>query len=97
MSKVDRRNNYYFIQNLRFPYPKFTQDGQIVKGEARDDKFFKDTVLDGEIVLDTMDDGSQQLKFLVFDALMVDSKNLLKRDLSTRLGVPTFLYVRLKK
>jgi len=36
-----------------------------------------------------MDDSTQQLKFLVFDALMVDSKNLLNRDLSRRLGVST--------
>jgi len=37
--------------------------------------------------MDKMKDGSQQLKFLVFDVLIVDRKNLMRRSLSTRLGV----------
>ena len=89
IAQVDRKNNYYFIRDLRFPFPKFTQDGNIIQDDAREDKFFKDTMLDGEIVLDTLEDGSQQLRFLVFDVLVVDSKKLLNRDLSRRLGVLT--------
>ena len=51
-------------------------------------KYHRDTILDGEIVLDIdHDKGKQQLKFLVFDALVVDGKLLLQRNLSTRLGV----------
>ena len=50
-------------------------------------KYHRDTVLDGEIVLDVYKDGRQRLKFLVFDALVVDRKSLLQRNLSTRLGV----------
>lgn len=37
--------------------------------------------------MDKMKDGSQQLKFLVFDVLIVDRKNLMRRSLGTRLGV----------
>jgi mRNA guanylyltransferase len=44
-------------------------------------------MLDGEIVLDVLEDGTDQLKFLVFDALIVDGKNLMQRNLSNRLGV----------
>lgn len=52
-----------------------------------EDRFHKDTILDGEIVLDRMKDGREQLKFLVFDALIVDKKDLMRRNLGTRLGV----------
>jgi hypothetical protein len=60
--------------------------GRYIRG-----KYHRDTVLDGEIVLDIYPDGRQRLKFLVFDALVVDGKSLLQRNLSTRLGVPPFL------
>jgi mRNA guanylyltransferase len=50
-------------------------------------RFHTHTLLDGEIVLDTFPDSTQQLKFLVFDALAVDNKNLLARSLDRRLGV----------
>ena len=50
-------------------------------------KFHMETLLDGEIVMDIMKDGTERLKFLVFDALVVDNKNLMRRSLSTRLGV----------
>jgi mRNA guanylyltransferase len=50
-------------------------------------KFHMQTLLDGEIVMDIMKDGTERLKFLVFDALVVDNKNLMRRSLSTRLGV----------
>jgi hypothetical protein len=71
---------------LRLPYPELDARGQAT-GNFRKDKFHKDTILDGEIVLDILEDGTEQLKFLVFDALIVDNKNLLQRNLSSRLGV----------
>jgi mRNA guanylyltransferase len=49
-------------------------------------RFHTHTLLDGEIVLDTFPDGTEQPKFLVFDALAVDNKNLLERPLDRRLG-----------
>jgi len=64
--------------------------GQVVPGSCRKDKFHRDTILDGEIVNDTLADETEQLKFLVFDALVVDNKILMQRNLSTRLGVFPF-------
>lgn len=51
--------------------------GEVVPGSFRKDKFHRDTILDGEIVNDVLADGTEQLKFLVFDALIVDNKNLI--------------------
>ena len=62
--------------------------GRTVLNRYNRGKYHRDTVLDGEIVLDVYQDGRQRLKFLVFDALVVDRKSLLQRNLSTRLGVP---------
>ena len=64
--------------------------GQAVPGSYRKDRCHRDTILDGEIVNDILEDGTEQLKFLVFDALIVDNKNLMQRNLSTRLGVLLF-------
>ena len=61
----------------------------------RHGKFHRDTVLDGEIVVDVYEDGREQLKYLVFDALIVDGKSLLQRNLSSRLGVNSCLLIRL--
>ena len=87
IQKIDRKNNYYWIPELRFPTPALDPKGQVIPGSYRKDKFHRDTILDGEIVNDILADGTEQLKFLVFDALIVDNKNLMHRNLSTRLGV----------
>ena len=71
---------------MRFPLPELDQNG-VPTGTFRRDKFHRDTMLDGEIVLDVLEDATNQLKFLVFDALVVDGKNLMQRNLSSRLGV----------
>jgi hypothetical protein len=72
------------------PCPELDQKGQPT-GNFRKDKFHKDTILDGEIVLDILEDGTDQLKFLVFDTLIMDNKNLMNRNLSSRLGVISIL------
>jgi hypothetical protein len=69
--------------------------GRTVLDRYNRGKYHRDTVLDGEIVLDVYEDGRQRLKFLVFDTLVVDRKSLLQRNLSTRLGVPPSLNRRL--
>ena len=45
-----------------------------------------DTILDGELVLDRMDDGSTQARFLAFDLLLFDGRIMTERDFSKRLG-----------
>jgi mRNA guanylyltransferase len=82
---VDRKNIYYHVAGLCFPRGKFNQKGQLL-GYSHSD-FHKETLLDGELVLDVYKDGTEQAKFLVFDALAVDGKNLLNRPLDRRLGV----------
>ncbi|CAO3626401.1 unnamed protein product [Cunninghamella echinulata] len=49
-------------------------------------KVHDNTIIDGELVLDKEDDGSTQLKFLLFDCLMVQGRSLISRDLIKRLG-----------
>ncbi|CAO3609281.1 unnamed protein product [Cunninghamella blakesleeana] len=61
---------------MYFPIP---QDPQFKKCH-------ENTILDGEFVLDKEDDGTLQLKFLLFDCLVVGGHSLVSRDLTKRLG-----------
>ncbi|KAH7038155.1 mRNA capping enzyme [Microdochium trichocladiopsis] len=73
---IDRKNDYYFVNNgnLHFPLPNKEQE------------FHRDTILDGELVVDTLPNGKTQFTFLVFDCLALDGQILMSRDLSKRLG-----------
>ncbi|KAI0455354.1 mRNA capping enzyme [Xylaria acuta] len=75
---IDRKNDYWFIDrgNLHFPLP----------GDHTHIKFHTATVLDGELVMDTMSDGRKEPRYLVFDCLVLDSQVLMNRELSKRLG-----------
>ncbi|KAI8086639.1 mRNA capping enzyme, catalytic domain-containing protein [Halteromyces radiatus] len=72
----DRKSNFHVVTNMYFPIPQDT--------EFR--KCHDDTIIDGEFVLDKQDDGSLELKFLLFDCLMVGARVLINRDLQKRLG-----------
>ncbi|KAI5922212.1 mRNA capping enzyme [Camillea tinctor] len=73
---IDRKNDYWFIDSssLHFPLPQNQQD------------FHKATVLDGELVIDTMSDGRKEPRYLVFDCLAIDGLVLMSRELNKRLG-----------
>lgn len=73
---IDRKNDYWYIDrgSLHFPLPADRQ------------KFHTATVLDGELVIDTMSDGRKEPRYLVFDCLVLDSQVLMNRELSKRLG-----------
>ncbi|KAK9458766.1 mRNA capping enzyme, catalytic domain-containing protein [Lipomyces oligophaga] len=87
---IDRKNDYYLVPELHFPTEKSEQD------------FHSDCLVDGELVLDIEDstgdgnvveDGSSSIgekntvmRFLVFDALVIDGKLLTDRSLDKRLG-----------
>ncbi|OLL25789.1 mRNA-capping enzyme subunit alpha [Neolecta irregularis DAH-3] len=73
---IDRKNHYYQVPRLHFPLP----DDPTCK------TFHDRTILDGELVIDTEADGSQVMRYLVFDCLVINGKNLIKRDYSKRLG-----------
>ncbi|KAJ5724955.1 hypothetical protein N7493_006683 [Penicillium malachiteum] len=73
---IDRKNDYRFVPGLHFPLPE-------------DDTFQSyhvDTLVDGELVNDIYEDGSQQLKYLVFDCLVLDGQSLMHRTLDKRLA-----------
>ena len=73
---IDRKNDYYYVPALHFPKP--------------DDKSFSSfhdqTILDGELVEDSLPDGRSELKFLVFDCLVLDGDLLASKTLDRRLA-----------
>ena len=73
---IDRKNDYYYVAGLHFP----------ILGDSTFREFHVNTLLDGELVYDTYENGEQQLKYLVFDCLAVDGKNLMHRTLDKRLA-----------
>lgn len=74
---VDRKNDYYLVASDHFHFPLLN---------APLDTFHTETLLDGELVLDTMPDGSEVRRYLVFDCLALDGKPLMGRPLDKRLG-----------
>ncbi|MCJ1478133.1 Dcp1p-Dcp2p decapping enzyme complex alpha subunit [Lambiella insularis] len=71
---IDRKNDYYWVEGLHFPLP---DDEQL---------FHTGTLVDGELVNDTQLNGSIQLKYLVFDCLVLDGSSLMHRTLDKRLA-----------
>lgn len=72
---IDRKNDYYHVSSLHFP----------ISSEQETD-FHTGTLVDGELVNDTMPNGSTQLKYLVFDCLVLDNSSLMHRPLDKRLA-----------
>ncbi|KAI5779715.1 mRNA capping enzyme, catalytic domain-containing protein [Geopyxis carbonaria] len=73
---IDRKNEYYFINELHFPLPN----------DPSFQSFHTETIIDGELVLDTTSSGKTILKYLMFDCLVIDGKNLMERPLDKRLA-----------
>ncbi|KAF2426595.1 mRNA capping enzyme, alpha subunit [Tothia fuscella] len=77
---IDRKNDYYFLEDrgqiLHFPMPD----------DPSYESFHKDTIIDGELVLDTDKNGNETLRYLVFDCLVLDGENLTKKPLDKRIG-----------
>ncbi|KAF4124182.1 mRNA guanylyltransferase [Geosmithia morbida] len=73
---VDRKNDYWFVnnRNLHFPVP------------GSHEQFHVQTITDGELVWDTMPDGHREPRFLIFDCLVMDGQNLMDRTLDKRLA-----------
>ncbi len=71
---IDRKNDYYHVEGLHFP--------------PGDDErsFHKDTIVDGELVNDTQPNGTIEMKYLVFDCLVLDGNSLMHRTLDKRLA-----------
>ncbi|KAK9473606.1 mRNA capping enzyme, catalytic domain-containing protein [Dipodascopsis tothii] len=71
---IDRKNDYYYVQNLHFPLAEDIS------------RFHTDCLVDGELVMDDYGNGKKVMKFLVFDSLVIDGKLLVQRTLDKRLG-----------
>ena len=75
---IDRKNDYYHIDNPHFHFPL---------PDAPPDSFHTETLLDGELVLDTdPKTGEQTRRYLVFDCLVIDGQPMLNRTLDKRIG-----------
>lgn len=84
---IDRKNEYWYINNKSFhlPTPQGIQS------------FHVQTLLDGELVMDK-EDGRQVPRFLLFDCLVMDGKNLMERPLDKRLAyIKDHMYVPYKR
>jgi mRNA guanylyltransferase len=73
---IDRKNDYWFIQN-RFLHFPLEQD-QLA--------FHTATLVDGELVWDSLPNGKKEPRFLVFDCLVMDGHVLMDRTLDKRLA-----------
>lgn len=73
---IDRKNDYWLVSrpSTHIPTPDDIQS------------FHKDTLLDGELVMDNVGNGRYEPRYLVFDCLVLDGQNLMPRELSKRLG-----------
>ncbi|KAL9106229.1 MAG: hypothetical protein Q9227_008697 [Pyrenula ochraceoflavens] len=78
---VDRKNDYYYVPELFLPLP----DNPTFRNPDFT-RFHTRTILDGELVLERLGNGKEEIKFFVFDCLIVDGKSLLERSLDKRLG-----------
>ncbi|KAK2593172.1 Dcp1p-Dcp2p decapping enzyme complex alpha subunit [Conoideocrella luteorostrata] len=72
---IDRKNDYWFIKNrsLHFPLENNVQ------------AFHTETLVDGELVWDSLPEGKEP-RFLVFDCLVMDGNKLMDRTLDKRLA-----------
>ncbi|KAF3770576.1 mRNA capping enzyme, alpha subunit [Cryphonectria parasitica EP155] len=73
---IDRKNDFWFMQNRNLHFPTKESEGA----------YHTDTVIDGELVMDRQPDGTEKPSFLVFDCLVLDSKLLMERQLDKRLA-----------
>ncbi len=73
---IDRKNDYWYVSNLHFPIP----------GDDTHTAFHTDTIIDGELVIDTAPNHQIQAKYLVFDCLVLDGNSLMNRTLDKRIA-----------
>ncbi|KAK2811114.1 hypothetical protein FQN50_002450 [Emmonsiellopsis sp. PD_5] len=73
---IDRKNDYRYVPGLHFPLPD----------DESFQSFHVDTIVDGELVNDVYDDGREEMKFYVFDCLVLDGTSLMHRTLDKRLA-----------
>ncbi|KAL8681568.1 MAG: hypothetical protein Q9186_002308 [Xanthomendoza sp. 1 TL-2023] len=72
---IDRKNDYYRVPDLHFPLPGKDEALHHVR-----------TIIDGELVMDTLPNKTLQLKYMVFDCLCLDGSSLMHRTFNKRLA-----------
>ena len=73
---IDRKNDYWFINNRNLHFP-LVVDMSL---------FHTKTLVDGELVWDSLPNGKKEPRFLVFDCLVMDGNKLMDRTLDKRLA-----------
>ncbi|CAM1505557.1 Fc.00g111940.m01.CDS01 [Cosmosporella sp. VM-42] len=73
---IDRKNDYWFIANRNLHFPL----------ENDLSAFHSATLVDGELVWDSLDNGKKEPRFLVFDCLVMDGNKMMDRPLDKRLA-----------
>ncbi|WFD00026.1 dCMP deaminase [Malassezia yamatoensis] len=78
---IDRKNNYYYVNNLVFPHHESKLDPM-----GRPTRLRTDTLLDGELVIDSIAPGQTKMRLLLFDCLVIDGENMMRKELGRRYG-----------
>ena len=70
---IDRKNMYYQVHGMFFPPLSSSSQRPLTN-----------TILDGELVVDTLAEGQTMLRLLLFDCLVMDGVNVTQRPFSRR-------------
>ncbi|KAG0147952.1 hypothetical protein CROQUDRAFT_42075 [Cronartium quercuum f. sp. fusiforme G11] len=71
---INRRDEFFLVDQVCFPHYE------------DQNRYLKDSIIDGELVIDVEPQTGQHLRFLVFDCIVLDGQNLMQRPLMNRYG-----------